>query len=325
MDRVVDKFVTVQAGDAFRLLRYGPLVKGGRKRVITPELASRFRLPHFKPPLKLGSHKDETAAGGHIVALEVRDDGLWAVPEYNEEGAAAVRRGAFRYQSPEIVWEGGFEDPETGKVIEAPLIVGAALLHTPHLGEAAALYSTEEISMYENDEQVSVGLLEKLMAILRGPQATVELAAEPVAVETEAAAPAIAPDEYAAVVAQRDELAAELEAMKVQKERAARVELFEGELAETPLSADGELHELLAGLGDDVAQALLKRLKALSAQSKVAELTADVGASENPAGSPAEMLQAAIAARRAETKDDYIAALNYVRQTQPELVHSVYG
>jgi hypothetical protein len=171
-----------------------------------------------------------------------------------------------------------------------------------------------------------VGLLEKLAAIFRGPQpATVELAAEPVAVETEAAAPTIAPDEYAAVVAQRDELAAELEAMKAQKERAARVEHFEGELAETPMATDGELHELLAGLGDDVAQALLKRLKALSAQSKVAELTADVGASDNPAGSPAELLQAAIAARRAETKDDYIAALNYVRQTQPELVHSVYG
>lgn len=324
MDRVVDKFVTVQAGDAFRLLRYGPLVKGGRKRVITPELASRFRLPHFKPPLKLGSHKDETAAGGHIVALEVRDDGLWAVPEYNEEGAAAVRRGAFRYQSPEIVWEGGFEDPETGKVIEAPLIVGAALLHTPHLGEAAALYSTEEISMYENDEQVSVGLLEKLAAIFRGPQPVTEPAAEPQP-ETEAAQPTIAPDEFAAVVAKRDELQAELDAIKAVQAHAARVEQFEGELAETPLASDQELHELLAGLGDDVAKALLTRLKALSAQSKVAELTADVGASENPAGSPAELLQAAIAARRAETKDDYIAALNYVRQTQPELVQSVYG
>jgi len=140
---VITDFVTVAAGEPFRLLPFGQIVKNGRKREVTRELAARFRLPHFRPPIKLGSHKDETPAGGHIVALEVRDDGLYAVPEYNDEGAAALARGAYRYHSPEIVWEGGLEDPQTGDVQDGPLIIGDALLHTPHLGEAAALYTAD--------------------------------------------------------------------------------------------------------------------------------------------------------------------------------------
>ena len=38
-----------------------------------------------------------------------------------------------------------FTDPDTGDVIEGPLIVGTALLHTPHMGHNAALYSVDPI------------------------------------------------------------------------------------------------------------------------------------------------------------------------------------
>ena len=142
-----EEYVSVSLGEPFRLLPFGKLVKGGKVREITAELANRFRLPHFKPPIKLGSHKDETPAGGFIVGLEVRNDGLYGIPQVTEKGQKAFDEGDYRYHSPEIIWEGnGYEDPQTGETIEGPLIVGDALLHTPHLGERAAMYSFEPIN-----------------------------------------------------------------------------------------------------------------------------------------------------------------------------------
>ena len=74
---VIDDFVNVRPGDPFRLLPFGTLIKGGKKRNITPELAAKFKLPHFKPPIKLGLHNYETPAGGHITGLFVGKDGLY--------------------------------------------------------------------------------------------------------------------------------------------------------------------------------------------------------------------------------------------------------
>ena len=58
----ITELVTVRPGEPFRLLPFGRLVKGGRSWDITPEFARRFQLPHFKPPIKMGSHSDETPA-----------------------------------------------------------------------------------------------------------------------------------------------------------------------------------------------------------------------------------------------------------------------
>jgi len=65
---LVEEYVALRPGDPFRLFPFGKLVKGGKEIEITPELARRFKLPHFKPPIKLGSHNEETPAGGHITA-----------------------------------------------------------------------------------------------------------------------------------------------------------------------------------------------------------------------------------------------------------------
>jgi hypothetical protein len=113
------EYVSVSAGEPFRLLPLGRLVKGGEVREITRELLEKFRIPHFKPPIKLGDHADETPAGGFIAGLEVRDDGLYAIPEYTEKGQKAIDEGDYRYQSPEVIWDedGGFEDPNTGQTI----------------------------------------------------------------------------------------------------------------------------------------------------------------------------------------------------------------
>ena len=314
---VITDFVTVAAGEPFRLLPFGQLVKNGRKREITREVAARFRLPHFRPPIKLGSHKDETPAGGHIVALEVRDDGLYAVPEYNDEGAAALARGAFRYHSPEIVWEGGLEDPQTGDVQDGPLIIGDALLHTPHLGEAAALYTADitqgDKNMSGETVTVPVSWLDRLFG--RVPE-------EP---EPPAPVATVDADKLTAVESERDDLAAKIARMESEAAQAERVQRFAAELAETSLADDDGLPALLAGLSDETAGELMRRFKSLAEQARVSALTANVGhEGQAPSGDPVMELDAAIKSVMAAEKMDYVQAMARVRATQPDLIAAAY-
>ena len=81
-DGLPDNYVNVSAGEAIRLFPYGKFFKGGKERNFTKELAAKFKIPHFKPPIKLGSHEDNEKGGGVIVGLEVREDGLHALPEF---------------------------------------------------------------------------------------------------------------------------------------------------------------------------------------------------------------------------------------------------
>src|SRR5574342_495432 len=90
---LIDDYVATRPGQPYRLFPFGKIVKNGKTREITPEFASQFKLPHFKPAIKLGSHEDTTPAGGHIIGLEVRDDGLYDVPELNEKGEQALADG----------------------------------------------------------------------------------------------------------------------------------------------------------------------------------------------------------------------------------------
>jgi len=328
MDRseyVITEYVSVVPGEPFRLLPFGRLVKNGKAREITADVARRFRLPHFRPPIKLGSHRDETPAGGHIVALEVRDDGLYAVPEFNDEGAAALARGAYRYHSPEIVWEGGYEDPTTGVRQEGPLIVGDALLHTPHMGEAAALYAAEiesmkgEMNMTAETVTVPVSWLDRLFSRNAKPQP--EPPGEPVALTATVEA-----EQLTAMQTERDELAARIETMETAQALAARVEHFTSELADTSLAGDAELPALLAGLPDEVAAEVLRRFKALAAQETVAALTADVGHDgQQTTGDPVVDLDKAVRSIMQKDNLDYNRALGKLAAEQPELLRVAYG
>ena len=324
---VVTEYVTVAPGEPFRLLPFGRLVKAGKTREITADIAHRFRLPHFRPPIKLGSHRDETPAGGHIVALEVRDDGLYAVPEYNDEGAAALARGAFRYHSPEILWDGGLEDPATGTRQTGPIIVGDALLHTPHLGEAAALYSAAiyetigEDDMSNETVTVPVPWLDRLFG--REPES------QPPAPQAPPPAPqptGVTADQFAAIQSERDDLAAKLERLETERNLAARVAHFETELAETSLAEDDGLPALLAGLPDETAADLLRRFKALAEQARVAALTTDVGHEGQPTtGDPVTELDAAVKSLMQKDSLNYTQALNKLAAEQPDVLRAAYG
>jgi hypothetical protein len=267
---IIDDFVNVRNGDPYRLFPFGVIIKNGNRREITPEFARTIKLPHFSPPIKLGSHEDVTPAGGHIKALEVRADGLYAIPEYNDKGNQALLDGAYRYHSPEIIWEGGLENPTDGSIITAPLIMGDALLHTPHLGETASLYSVEiiesnkEQNMQADKFEVPVTVWDKLTAFIDSRIHP----AEPVKVE-------VIPEDYAIAKQERDEYKAVIEQQKAEAALKEKVDKFETEL--NTIKVDPALAALLAGLADDAAQAVMKQFKAMSAQIDESALTGEKG------------------------------------------------
>ena len=316
---LIDDYVTVRPGEPFRLFPIGRLVKDGNIKELTKELLSRFKLPHFKPPIKLGGHEDETPAGGHIAGLEVRDDGLWALPEYTDKGNKAVEEGDYKYQSPEVIWEGGFEDPDTGELIEGPLIVGAALLHMPHMGANAALYSVDPISNGGADMSESVTVpvtwLERLFGSKDEPPP------EPIQEPNPVEVPGVEPEKFDALEKERDDLQAKLQTMETEAQYGERIAHFAAEFKDTVLDDNTELHELIAGIRDEAtAEALLVQFKALSGQIVESNLTADIGSGgERDDLPPAEALNTAVLAKMEEAKVDYNVAMNLIRDEQPDL------
>ena len=316
-DYLLTEYVSVTPGEPYRLFPFGKIVKDGEVRHITPELAAQFKLPHFKPPIKRGSHADEAPAGGHIQALEVREDGLYAIPEFNEKGLQTVTDGDYRYHSPEVIWSDGpvFEHPESGAMIHGPLIVGDALLHTPHLGEAAALYSVEPNTEGNMTEQTR---WEKFQAWFEEKFEQPEPAPEP---EPE---PAVEVEAYEAAVQARDNYKAELDRLNAEAEQKARVDKYTAAIAET--KAQTELVELLAGLPDETADRIVQEFKALSAQIDEGALLGEKGTTgDGLPEDPAAALNAAVQAKMQEKNINYNAALALVQDEAPELVANYGG
>lgn len=314
----IDQFVTVRAGEPYRLFPFGAIHKNGKTIQLTPELAKQFKLPHFKPAIKLGSHNDDTPAGGHIIGLEVRADGVYAIPEWNENGTAAMSGGAYRYHSPEIIWEGELLDSISGNVISAPIIMGDALLHNPALGEAAAFYHVEKNGGNNMSEmtQVPTPLWERFMAWFDNRDQKPEPTPVPAPVQPEA-------DKFAAELeverAKVAEYAAKVEKMEAAAAAAERIAQFSAQFSESPaVATDHELHTILARLPEADAATLVTKFKALSAQIDEFAATGDAGKAEGETVI-GEKLVSIAAAYAAEHKVDFNTAVSKLAVERPEL------
>lgn len=344
---LIDDFVSVTPGEPYRLFPFGTVIKNGIPHHITPDYARRFQIPHFKPAIKLGSHDETTPAGGHIVRLEVMADGLYAVPEFTDKGARAIREGDYRYHSPEVIWDGGgIENPETGEIIAGPLIVGDALLHTPHLGEAAALYSVEKthqggnVSNQPEAGMVAVpsGLLDRLLARLFGDlenvkPATLKPAEEPAGEPPEKPAPAPVAvtdtDEFKSIVRERDDLAAKIAEIEAERRRRESLAAITAQLqdkekfgsAYIDLKSANEAAEMLAGMTDDQRAWVMRNFSAYIAQIAESALTAEAGsaASVEIETDPARAFVAAVEAKMRADKIGYVAAYEAVKVEQADL------
>jgi phage I-like protein len=329
---LIDNFVATAPGEPYRLLPFGTITKAGKTHVIDRAMAEKFKLPHFKPPIKLGSHDEVTPSGGSIVGLEVRDDGLYAVPELTEKGAQALTDGDYRYHSPEVLWEGtGIEDATTGKIIRGPLIVGDALLHVPALGEQAALYSVEPILKEEQmtDETVSVpkAIWEKFTAWLD------KLTEDPEPVVTPPA-PVTESDEFKAVLVERDQAKSELETLKAEAARKEQFGALVTQLQDTSkfgsmyveLKTAEEAATVMSGMTEEQRAWCMRNFSAQAALINEGKVFGEIGSDgAGASGDPVTALNAAIEARMAEKSVDYNAALSMLQTEKPELFTALYA
>lgn len=321
---ILDNYVSVKAGNGFRLFPFGRVYKGGKAHDITPEYAAQIALPHFKAPIKLGSHEDTTPAGGFITSLEVRDDGLYAIPEWNDEGQKAMNNGAFRYNSPEIIWEGGLEDPKTGDVIRAPMIIGTALLHTPHLGNDAALYSVEPIKENKTMENVQVpaNLWDKFTAFLDGKLTP------PPAEKVE-----VIPEDYSAI---KDELSA-LKAEKAEREKAEAFTALKADIAAqlqkkedygmsfVELKTADEAAAILGSMDETQREWVMRNFRAFIAQANTAALLDEKGKDGEGLEDPKAQFNALVLKLSAEKKIDYNRAFEIVKAENGDLFASAFA
>lgn len=317
---LLDSFVTTTAGQPIRLFPYGQVIKNGRKHVISP--TTPFRLPHFRPPIKLGSHDAETPAGGHLLSIFPGKDGWYGRPEYTEKGLQAIGEGHYRYQSPEVIWEdGGLENPQTGEILSGPLIIGAALLHTPHLGQDAALYSVEPIGgRTMSDITVPQSAVEKMWTAFTawldggGGQRPATDTPPPAA-----PLPAVSPDEFAALRKEKEDMAARVQALEAERAHEKRVAHFSAELSATALKGDQATAALLAGLPDEAAGEIVRHFKALTEQIRVGNLTGEAGRNDLNTGDAVTAFGAEVEKVMRDEKLAYDKAYERVKQARPDL------
>jgi hypothetical protein len=328
---LIDNFVATAPGEPYRLLPFGTITKAGKTHTIDRAMAERFRLPHFKPPIKLGSHDDVTPSGGSIVGLEVREDGLYAIPEFTAKGEQALVDGDYRYHSPEVLWEGtGIEDSTTGEIIRGPIIVGDALLHVPALGEQAALYSVnplKEETMPEETVSVPKAIWDKFTAWLD------KLTEEPEATEI-VIPPVTESDEFKAVLVERDQAKTELETLKAEAARKEQFTALVTQLQDTSkfgsmyveLKTAEEAAGMLGGMSPEQREWCMRSFSAQAALINEGKVFGEIGSDGAGASSdPSVALDTAIRARMTEKSVDYNAALSMLQVEKPELFTALYA
>jgi len=79
-------------------------------------------------------------AAGWVKALEVREDGLYALIEWTDIGKEATEKQRFKYVSVEL---GGAVDPKTGKVLGEDVLTGIALTNRPFFKGLTALAAAD--------------------------------------------------------------------------------------------------------------------------------------------------------------------------------------
>ncbi len=79
-------------------------------------------------------------AAGWVRALEVRDDGLYALIEWTDIGKEAIEKQRFKYVSVEL---GGAVEPQTGKVLGEDVLTGIALTNRPFFKGLTAIAAAD--------------------------------------------------------------------------------------------------------------------------------------------------------------------------------------
>lgn len=239
---------------------------------------------------------EKARAAGWVQRLELRDDGLWALVEWTEEGAGDIRSGAYRYCSG--VFEFGKPDRRTGKPIPCCL-TSIGLTNTPFIdGQRPIALSQRRVALSGGTKmEIPRDALEEALKKLEGDKFTAEqLRSLIAAVEAMQAAQ----DPEGAEVEVEVEEPVDMSALKSDEPADAKNENGAKPLADAPVPpaevpmAEGdampadpaavlaELESIAAAMGKDVA-GVLAYLR------EMASSAAGESAAANPAALSAEV------------------------------------
>ncbi len=140
-------------GQPFRIMPMGEFQRGERKIAIVKtdleQMAANYATgkPRWKIPIYAGHPTDkqpDPPSVGYVQKLEVRDDGLYAYPEYNDDGKVMIDKGQYRYNSPGVLWSknGSTYADEQGKQHDN-IVDHIALTNRPFFGQNTALFSAD--------------------------------------------------------------------------------------------------------------------------------------------------------------------------------------
>lgn len=151
--------------------------------------------------------------------------------------------------------------------------------------------------------EVPTGIWDKLTALLdRKP--------EPEKVE-------VVPEDYEATKLQAEEYKTKLDTIEREQARGALIEKYETELKDT--KANPEMAELLADVPEDKADAILKEIRALSAQIDATKLTEEEGVEGAEVQDPQAAFNAIVLKYSAKEGISYVKAFDIVKAEKPDL------
>lgn len=230
---------------------------------------------------------EKARAAGWVQKLEIREDGLWALVEWTEEGAHDIRSGAYRYCSG--VFEFGKADRRTGEPIPCCL-TSAALTNTPFIdGQRPIALSQRRVALSGGTKmEIPRDALEAALKALEGDTFT-ESQLESLIASVAAMQAAKDPDgAEVEIEVEEPELADKPEEMPEEAALAdapmpeEHMPMAEGEMPTDPAAVMAELESIAAAMGKDVA-GLIAYLR------EMAQAGAGADAAANPAALSAEV------------------------------------
>jgi len=168
-----------QAGKPFRVMPIGTFKRGERTLEITPqrlqEMAANYanNKPRWKIPLYFGhptSEQPDPPKVGNVKQLFVKEDGLYAEPEWTSDGEKTVKDGGYQFVSPGVLWSlnGSAYTDEQGQSHDN-VIDHVALTNKPFFGANTALFSAdaEVQQMADTNPVMNKGMLQNVIDMLR--------------------------------------------------------------------------------------------------------------------------------------------------------------
>ncbi len=173
--RWIDPFDYKQ-GEPFRVMPVGTFKRGQRTLTITKADLEAMAAnaqggnPRWAIPIYFGHPTDtnpDPPTVGNAKKLFVKDDGLYAVPEWSADGEKAVKDGAYQFVSPGVLWsKNGSEYTDDQGNKHDNVVDHIALTNKPFFGKHTALFS--EPGVLDNFQMDSGTKTNHMLKVIRG-------------------------------------------------------------------------------------------------------------------------------------------------------------